>query len=258
MSMHDLIRPLVRFGLSEKEAAVYVALLALGSATVQAVSAKAVVNRVTTYATLETLVKRGLASTRMEKGKRVFFSETPHQLSVALESEKAEVAGKAEVLRGTLPMLMALFNTEGPKPSVRFLEGEEGLESVRQMFLGLTGDFVQIVSYDDVLKRRELILGSEDHLKHLKAQRVRARAILIVKDPAAARVAKLPEVNVRLVSAELLPMRGEITVRGSMIFLYAYYPTVLSVIVTSKEMAASLRALFELAWKGADKISSAP
>ena len=252
--MHDLTRPLVRFGLSEKEAAVYVALLVLGLAAVQEIAAKAGVNRVTMYAALAELVKRGLVSVRMEKGKRLFSAETPQHLSVRLETEKAEVAGKEEVLRGTLPVLMALFNAEGPQPHVRFLEGEEGLEIVRRMFLGLKGEFVQMLSYDDVVARRELAQGSRDHLEHLKQSGTRARVILVSKDQRPP-IPQLPNVDVRVVSKDVLPMRGEVTVRGSMVFLYAYHPSVISVVITSKEMADSMRALFELAWKGAEGVS---
>lgn len=253
--MRQLVQSLVRLSLSEKEAAVYLALLKLGSATAQDVARAAGVNRVTTYAAMEELARRGLASAFERKGKRLYVAQTPEHLATSLENEKADVAGKEHVLNGVMPMLVALFNAEGPKPHVRFMEGEEGREAVRRIFLGLTGEFVQLLSYDDVLERRELHDGQDDHFKRLKAGAVRARAILSMKDPNPKRVPRLPDVDVRLVPADLIPFHGEVTVRGSMVFLYAYHPSILSVVITSKEIAGAVRALFELAWRGAETIA---
>lgn len=252
--MQTLISALVRLGLSEKEAAVYAAALVLGSATAQEVAKKAAVSRPTTYAALEGLAKRGLITAHGAGGKRRFVAQTPRQFEAMFEQEKALLAGKERILRDTLPMLAAFFHTEGPRPHVRFLEGEDGLETVRRLYLGLKGESAQIVSYDDVLARRELHAGQKDHLSRLAANRVRSRAILVMKHPNNVKIPRVPDGDVRVVSSELLPMRGEVTVRGDMVFLYAYHPSILSVAITSREMAGAIRALFDLAWKGAEVV----
>ncbi len=248
----ETIRSLIRLGLSEKEAAVYAAALALGQGTAQHIATRANVSRATAYDTLAALERRGLITEQERRGTRMYLSETPQRFEALVEVERAELEGKRHVLAGTMPMLMALFNAEGPKPHVRYLEGEEGLETVRRMFLGLKGEFVQFLSYDDVLERRELHTGHQEHLRRLAD--VEARVLLAMKKPDAKAVPKLPHARVRLLPADILPMRGEITVRGSCVFLYAYRPRVLSVAVTSKDLADSMRALFELAWRGSEKI----
>ncbi len=247
------LKSLVRLGLSEKEAATYAAVLELGSATALEAARKSGVSRPTTYATLETLEKRGLVAGEGKGGTRRFVPEAPQRLEAILAAERADVEGKEKVLAGTLPMLMALFNAEGPKPHVRYLEGEEGLETVRKMFLGLRGEFVQLLSYDDVMERRELHRGQGDHLKKLEG--VSARALLVMDEPDAKKAPSLPGAKIRIVSSALIPMRGEITVRGSCVFLYAYHPRILSVVITSKEMAGAVRGLFDLAWRGAQDVS---
>ncbi len=253
--MHEIIQSLVHLCLTEKEAAAYVAALRLHAATVQMIASRAGINRVTAYAALGSLSKRGLVSAHETPGGRVFEAETPQHLAAALEAEKAQMAGREHVLEGIMPMLVALFNAEGPKPHVRFMEGEEGREAVRRIFLGLSGEFLQILSYDDVRERPELREGQEEHLRRLEADGVRGRAILSMKQPDPSAVPRLPEADVRVVPADMIPLRGEVTVRGSMVFLYAYRPSVLSVVVTSKEIAGAVRALFELAWRGAREIA---
>lgn len=253
--MHDLVRPLSQLGFSPKEAAVYVALLSLGSAAVQAIANKAGVNRVTTYAALDALARRGFVHVREEKGKRLYAAEAPQKLEAVMETAKAEVAGREHVLRGVMPMLAALFNAEGPKPHVRFLEGEEGRETIRRLFLGLKGEFVQMLSFDDVLEQRALRDGSDEHVARLTSNNVSSRIILSMKKPEGKLVPRLPDADVRIVGADLLPFHGEVTVRGSMIFLYAYRPSILSVVITSKDMADTMRALFNLAWRGSKDVS---
>ncbi len=56
----SLDRELSALGLSQKEATVYVALLELGTASVQAIARRADLVRPTTYVILEALTKKGL------------------------------------------------------------------------------------------------------------------------------------------------------------------------------------------------------
>jgi sugar-specific transcriptional regulator TrmB len=72
-----MLETLIKLGLSEKEAAVYLATLELGEDTALNIAEKSQVNRTTTYVILEKLMKLGLAST-VERGKKtVFVAEDP-------------------------------------------------------------------------------------------------------------------------------------------------------------------------------------
>ena len=59
---------LIKFGLSEKEASVYIALLELEVAVVQEIASAAGINRSSTYVVLEALQKRGLVNTNAGRG----------------------------------------------------------------------------------------------------------------------------------------------------------------------------------------------
>jgi sugar-specific transcriptional regulator TrmB len=75
--MNDLIKELRHFGLSDKEAAVYLASLNLGPASVQDLSHKSKVNRATTYVVIESLTTQGLMSTFVKDKKRYFALAAP-------------------------------------------------------------------------------------------------------------------------------------------------------------------------------------
>src|SRR3989344_2158701 len=110
-----MITQLKGLGLSENEAKVYMAMLELGSATVLEISAKAGVNRLTTYVQIESLKKMGLASTQTKGKKQLFIAESPDQLEFVIEREKQAIEQKKEELKTILPELINLFNLSGEK-----------------------------------------------------------------------------------------------------------------------------------------------
>ncbi len=250
--MDELLSELKHLGLSDKEAAVYLASLELGPASVQDICHKAKVNRATTYVMIESLSGRGLMSTFVKGKKRFYAPENPDRLMSLVRMQQKELQEKENELAKTLPMLMALFNAEGAKPQIRYLEGAEGLKTARATFEKLDGEFVQIVPFDDVQNTKELL---EEHGKHagaLKQQRAPHRVLAVMDTPDAS---KIPEVGVgesRVVPSSEFPIHGEITVRGNHVFMFSYRSAILSVVVISKEVADAVRALFDLAWKGAE------
>lgn len=121
---------LIKLGLSDKEAKVYLALLELSKETVQNIAHKAKINRATTYVILEKLMKLGLAS-QLEEGKKThFIAENPRELVNILESEKREIEERHRELEETMTQLQAIYNAKQDKPIVRFFEGADGLEAL--------------------------------------------------------------------------------------------------------------------------------
>lgn len=249
--MDELLRHLMHLGLSEKEAAVYVASLELGPATVQDIAHKSRVNRATTYVMIETLAGRGLMSSYVKGKKRYFSAESPDRLGSLLNNEKSVIQEKENELKKALPMLMALFNVEGAKPQIRYLEGPDGIHTVREVFAELEGEFVQIVALEDVENVAEVVEGREAHLNKLGTKQAAYRALLVGKQETYDRLKMPPNGSSRLLPPDTFPIHADITVRGNHVFLYSYKSAVLAVIIVSKEIADSVRALFDLAWKGA-------
>lgn len=253
--MDQLLSELKNLGLSDKEAQVYLAAMELGPAPVQDISHKAKVNRATTYVMIESLSARGLMSTFVKGKKRYYSAESPDRLLSILRIQQHELTEKQHELEKALPMLMALFNAEGAKPQIRYLEGAEGLKTLRETFEKLEGEFVQILCLDDAMSMKEL---TDEHPKHhavLREKQTSHRSIIVSNDPNI----KIPSVGtgeVRIVPMSEFPLHGEITVRGNHIFLFSYRSAILSVVIVSKEIADAVLALFNLGWKGAAEYPS--
>ena len=89
MSNENLIHELSHVGLSDKEAAVYLAAMELGPAVVQDIAKKAEVNRATTYVMIESLASRGMMSTFVKGKKRYFAAEPPERFTITLAPRSA-------------------------------------------------------------------------------------------------------------------------------------------------------------------------
>jgi len=124
-----LSKILENLGLDEKEAAIYLAGLELGPASVQRLAAVSRIKRTTVYLIAGLLKEKGLMSEF--KGRRgvQYVPLQPDKLVGMLEERKA-------VIEEAVPELMALTKGHEAKPYVRFYEGREGVLSVLNDVLG--------------------------------------------------------------------------------------------------------------------------
>src|SRR3989339_150286 len=255
--MEELIRELGHFGLSEKEASVYLASLELGPSPVQDISRKGKVNRATTYVMIESLMNRGLMSSFVRGKKRYYAAETPDRLRAVLRMQRKELDQKEQEFETVFPMLAALYNAEGAKPQIRYLEGVEGVKTVRETFMRLEGEILQILSVEPESPSDELETGRDEYLRDFAAKSVPYRALLVMDGEDLSKVPVWKNLEVRAVPRNLFPtMHAEITVRGNTVCLYSHKTAILAIVLTSQEISDGIRALFELAWKGSEGFPS--
>lgn len=122
---------LKNFGLSEKEIAVYLALIELGPSSVREISAKSKVNRGTSYDILKSLISLGIVSYYNKESKQYFIAEQPEKLLSAIDQKQEDLLEVRKNIQETLPLIKTLFEKQGGKPVVKFYEGGKG---VRQIF----------------------------------------------------------------------------------------------------------------------------
>ncbi len=120
---------LQEIGLNEKEAAVYLALLQVDSASVVSLAEKTDIKRPTVYVVLETLAKKGLVSEVEIGNKTHFAAEAPERLESYVERQKVVLNEHARRLHEIIPQLKSVQREGGERPIVKYFEGKEGIIS---------------------------------------------------------------------------------------------------------------------------------
>ncbi|MDR2541028.1 MAG: hypothetical protein LBD11_04540 [Candidatus Peribacteria bacterium] len=116
------------YDFTEREAKVYLAGLSLGSAPGSTIARHAGEKRVTVYAILKELLKRGIFTSIVRDDVTYFAPISPEQLVRNYED-------KCQRLKEKLPELMAMTEKMGNKPKVEFYEGLGGLKQVFDVVL---------------------------------------------------------------------------------------------------------------------------
>lgn len=114
---------LKEFGLNEKEARVYLALLELGEAKAHEIARKAGVVRPTAYDILEKLITDGLVGAYDKKKIRHYTANEPEKI-------RQKLLEKQRMFETVLPELKSVYNKLKAKPKISFFEGIEGTKTV--------------------------------------------------------------------------------------------------------------------------------
>lgn len=131
-AMNELVEKLGTFGLSGKEASVYLSLLALGRSTVNQIAEKADLIRTTTYDILKGLKEKGLVSSIM-LNKTLYFEASPPQKLADILRERLEL------IEAVVPEMSQLKEETPSRPKVEFYEGKEGVKTVFREILKAKG-----------------------------------------------------------------------------------------------------------------------
>lgn len=257
----NLIRDLVKLGLEEKEAKIYLAALELGPSPVQQIAQRAGVPRATTYLVLNDLKSQGLTST-FEKGKKTFFAaESPEQLSAVLSEKITEIHKQEQLVRGLVPALRARGQFRGTsRPVVKFYEGAKALRSlildniVRAGEKG--GEVLGLSSYDDAgdLLRKSGLTWNDIKVYRTRS-RMRRRLIYTWRKKKPTGLDK-PLTGAVYVPHRKLPLTADVTIVGNRVSLASYREPVRAVAIEDKAFADGFRAIFNLLWSRLTKSRS--
>jgi len=163
---------LKNFGLTEKQAKIYLACLELGESSIAEIAKKAQIKRTTIYNIIEEMLEKGFLSKFGEKRKENYVAEPPDKLLNILKNREIE-------LRGWLPKLLAITNAGSTfKPEVRFYQGKEGLKAVYDDTIKYSQKGTEILTYVSVADCYNIIPNYiKSYLKRRIESRITMRAI---------------------------------------------------------------------------------
>ena len=257
----DLITSIEDMGLSQKEAKVYLASLIIGPSAVQKIADKSEIKRVTTYVILESLIALGLMSQSTRAKKTVYIAEPPLSLRRLLDKKEEALRDQKTHLDLLLPQLSTIRNLQVDSPSVKFYDSAEGIRAMVASFLsshkdtGVTmtygmSNLDQLYAFFPEFERQS---GNPDRQTANIASRfiytTKMGAIYHESDKARNRIS-------RFVPAEQYPLNGDLSIVGDIVVLLSLSGSrPIGVTIESAELAKTMQAVFELAWKAAESFN---
>ncbi|NCB21110.1 MAG: hypothetical protein EOM88_04325 [Clostridia bacterium] len=248
-----LIKKLEEIGLNEKEAKVYVATLELGQGSAADIAKKAGVNRATTYFTLENLMKMGLVSASNEEKKQMFVPEDPAQLENIIIKQQQELEAKKQSIKGLVEELNSINSASIKKPIVKYYLGREGVMRMASASFDQVKDETMWVAFSKDALNKFLGDGENDRLiEKREARNIKSEVLYNSKEQILANDNK----NTRIkVDGAKYPFPGDVAVYKDKIRLTSYSDQI-GIIIENKDIAQSLKSIFNLAISAARKKSS--
>lgn len=242
---------LIKLGITDKEAGVYLVLLNEGSATADKISKLAGLNRSTTYVQIETLTKIGLVSS-YKKGKKTFFAaESPMNLSRVIEAKSRTLENQKTEAALLVPELMKVFSTTGERPVIRTFEGKEGLTTMRNEMLDFKGNEMFIAFATDELYR---IFTKEELMEFSNKRAKKNITSYVLYNKEGEDMTSVPPQELRRLSKDEFPFSSDIYIYDNTVSMATTSGNIFAITIENKDVADTMRSLFQLAWQRAEAI----
>ncbi len=231
---------LIEYGLTEKEAKLYIICLKTGEATANRLSELIDLPRSTVYDILQKLMNQGLVSTTIKRNKNHYIANNPKVLLKELDDKKYKI-------ERVLPSLEKIQNQIHEKPIAEVYEGKKGIIFALDSILNNAKSIKLIGS------RKNAIKVIEYHPDNFIAKRIEKKISIkqILEDSPEARKLKFLQYS---------KVRYLDSVKDSKTVIFIYEDTVINLIlgpelsvikIQSKEYAESQEILFNELWKAA-------
>ena len=243
MADHKLIHILENIGLSEHEAKVYFASLALGPSTILKIAQAAGVKRATVYDIVAALKEKGIMTVEVTGFKKLFAPAHPEHLEDILEARK-------ELVKKNLPEFEALYNMKGGESTVKYYEG---LAAVKSLYEGSLKDIHPGEEYLSITDRKQWLSADEHYFQHFIERRAKLdiKTRLLLDDSDTAREYKRFERNFN-VRIKLLPKETVLTtnliILPSRVVIHQLTPPIVAIAISSKSIITMHREMFNIMW----------
>ncbi len=249
---------LVRLGLTEGEASVYLALLEAGPSTVGPIVKKAGVAYSNVYEILQRLMKKGLVSFIIKSKTKHFQAAEPVSLHEYIEKKEKEIRDEKRIVDKLIPELTQLSKMKGEKLLAEVFTGMKGLRTVYEKVLEGYEDGDDYAFFYDPTERMDIVdrffLNFEKRV--YKPRNIIMRGIVskgfyfgssYMKRSGMVRKGKW---DVRYVD---FPFPGNIDIYKDRLLIVSWSGPIIAILIHSHDISAKFLRYFESVWKVAKK-----
>jgi len=240
---------LLKLGLNEKEAKIYLTCLELGTATVIEISRKSGVTRGSTYDILESMLDKGYVSKIHHDKHMVFTAVDPEKI-------KKQYQDSLRNFELVMPELKGLFHKHA-KPKVTYFEGIDGIKRVYEDTLTSTTEILNYANSKEI----RIHWPTYDH----DYVRMRAKKKIFLKgiapDDESGKTVKKDDKNffreTRLLPSKSYKFTNEINIYDNKVAITSYADELVGIIIESEKIADTQRDIFKMAWAYAGLLKKA-
>ncbi len=247
--MSTSLKSLQKLGLSEKEARLYLVSLETGPATIAKLAQKSGVKRGTIYEFLGEMIDKGVFEISISGKRKLYCGVEPKKLKRMIDKQR-------KILDSLIPDLSLLASKGTERPKIKFYEGKDGLLSAYyeilnspkgeeilgfSTFKGVYEIFSKIEINNYIKKRvakkikEKLIMPTDEHMhNHLADNKKELRETIMI-------------------NRKNFPINNEINIYQDKVVIISLGEEKVAVVIESKQIAQTQRAIFNLLWKSLRK-----
>lgn len=236
---------LLKAGLTDGEAKVYLSLSELGSSTVGPIVKKSRVAYSNIYDILNRLIEKGLVSFVIKSKTKYFQAASPNNLIEYLSRKEKDISTRKDELKKILPDLEKMQSSHSEQEAEVFL-GLKGLRAAYEKMLhGRTKKDEILYFYlheKEHAEKSDLFYNS---IKNL-SRNVSMRGIANKEYGGSWFAKKSKFINVRFVD---FPIPSTIDIISNMVLIISWKPEIVGILIKSESIAHNLRNYFNEVWK---------
>ena len=239
----SLIETLTKYGLSDKEALVYLTSLEIGPSTVLKIARLCDIKRPTVYLTIDSLIKKGLVSIEVKGFKKTYKAENPDHLESVLNEKK-------QGLLKNLPFFHEIYNREKSDSFIRYYEG---LEAVKLIYTDLLNEVERGDDYMVVGNQEKWLSLDKNFFQNFTEKRAKLniKLRLLFQDSPIAREHKKFERNYNE-KIKILPpntsLSTNMVITTKKVVIHQLSDPIIAIVIENKNISKMNKEMFEIIW----------
>lgn len=241
---------LLKIGLTNNEALVYISLLTLGPSLVSSIVDKTKINRTQIYDLLDRLKEKGLISSIIKNRTQIFEAAEPKRILNYIEEKEEKLIEEKKIAK-EIVLRLEKIKPKSIQESVKVYEGKQGIKTVLEDIInskrdietyGSDGNFTKILDY-----------YFKHYLKKLERSGIKMKVIFDYDE-------KNKPFNWVFSDVRYLPKEykspTETTIYGEKVAIFVLTENPQVVLIENKQVADSYRKYFKILWqKGKKRIT---
>lgn len=233
------------FGLSELQQNCYISLIEVGPGSSAEIATRLNQKRTTVHMAIEKLDDLGLV--RKSTNKKQWIANSPLLLKKMLSKKQQELKQTALQLQAGLPNLISQYRLSHQQPGVMHIEGKDGIKHLYDDIIRTKQEVLILPSKND-RDNASISIAIDAQIMRQQIAGIKVRTIYPLSSKENMDVNTLVKKNIEIRFFGTNPYISQTIIYGDNVAISTFGETMLTTIITSKEIADSYRSLFENMW----------